>query len=73
MPSMTGAQLAAAARLIREDLPIVLSTGFGENILPECVKTLELRAVLRKPFSKKELAECLHRALSTGECDAAIA
>ncbi len=73
MPSMTGAQLAAATRLIREDLPIVLATGFSENILPECVKSLELRAVLRKPFSKKELAECLHRALSTGACDAAIA
>ena len=63
MPVLTGADLATAVRLIRQDLPVVLATGFSESILPESIYEIGLRSILRKPYSKQELAQFVHDAL----------
>lgn len=56
MPLMTGAELAAAVRSVRADLPIILITGFSDAIVPESARDVELQCILGKPFSKRELA-----------------
>ena len=52
MPKMTGAQLAAQARLLRPDLPILLATGYAE--LPEGAE-MDLPR-LAKPYVQDQLA-----------------
>lgn len=65
MPAMTGAQLAVAVRSIRSDIPIVLTTGFSESILPESVHEIGFQRILRKPYSRQELAAVLRQALES--------
>lgn len=53
MPLMNGAELAEQARLLRPDLPVLLSTGYAE--LPQGIACTLPR--LEKPFREDELAE----------------
>jgi PAS domain S-box-containing protein len=55
MPQMTGLQLAAEARALRPDLPIILATGYAQ--VPSDA-ALEIR-ILNKPFGLRDLAESL--------------
>ena len=60
MPGMTGIELAEAARRLRPDLLVLLTTGYAE--LPAeasgCFKWLE------KPYREDELIACLGELLS---------
>jgi PAS domain S-box-containing protein len=60
MPRMTGAELADAANVERPDVRFVLATGFTE--LPKEANPDMLR--LSKPFTQKQLAEILERAMN---------
>ncbi len=51
MPVMSGVELAEAARALRPDLPILLSTGYAE--LPEGIASALPR--LEKPFREEQL------------------
>jgi two-component system, NtrC family, sensor kinase len=53
MPGMTGLQLAAAIRVQRPELPVVLATGYAE--VPESTTGI-IAARLNKPFLQLELA-----------------
>lgn len=53
MPLMNGVELAEQARLLRPDLPVLLSTGYAE--LPQGIACTLPR--LEKPFREDELAE----------------
>jgi PAS domain S-box-containing protein len=66
MPGLTGAEVAAAARRLRPDLPIILATG-DASAVELGAGALAGLPLLRKPFRMEELAEVLGRALST-EC-----
>ena len=57
MPGMNGAQLAAAARKLKPDLPIILATGYAE--LPKG-ESIDLPR-LGKPYSQRELAREIDR------------
>ncbi|MDH3643087.1 MAG: ATP-binding protein [Gammaproteobacteria bacterium] len=62
MPEMTGAQLAAAARQIRPDIPIILITGFASAAASE----LEgIDHTLMKPVSGRELSLVIQSSLAT--------
>ncbi|MCK9295855.1 MAG: PAS domain S-box protein [Desulfobulbaceae bacterium] len=63
MPKMTGAELARQLLQIRPDLPIILCTGFSEQIDGDKAKAMGIRRFLMKPVKKKELAEMLRSAL----------
>ncbi len=56
MPKMTGLQLAELVMAIREDMPVILCTGFSEKITPEKVKALGLKGFLMKPVVRSEMA-----------------
>jgi PAS domain S-box-containing protein len=51
-----GRQLAAAVRAVRNTLPILLMTGYGEDVEGQFMPAVIGEDVLRKPFSMHELA-----------------
>lgn len=62
MPNMTGDQLAAAARRIRPDLPVILCTGFSQKLngLPQ---DLGIDSILMKPVDKTQIAQTVRAVL----------
>ena len=62
---MTGPDLAAAARHIRPDLPIVLATGFLDDTARASVATLGIDLVLSKPYTLRDLSTALRTVLET--------
>ena len=63
MPKMTGDKLAKELLQIRNDLPIILCTGFISAPKTEEVDGIGIRAYLSKPISKHNLSETIRRAL----------
>jgi len=62
MPGMTGAEVAARARKIHADLPIIFASGYAETAALENVQDANT-AILRKPFRLGELQEAVSNAL----------
>jgi signal transduction histidine kinase/ActR/RegA family two-component response regulator len=65
MPDLTGPDLAAAARHLRPDLPIVLATGFLDDVARATVATLGIDYVLSKPYTLRDLSTALRTVLET--------
>jgi CheY-like chemotaxis protein len=63
MPGMTGLELATIMLDIRRDIPIILSTGYCESVTEEKVKSLGIRRLMMKPFSKKSMAKVITEVL----------
>ena len=63
MPEMTGTDLAKAVMNIRDDIPVILSTGFSEQINEEKAKALGIRAFVMKPIVMSEMAETIRQVL----------
>ncbi len=61
MPNMAGIEFARRVKDLRNDLPIILCTGFLES--PEAKHTDIINAVLKKPFYKEDLARVVRSAL----------
>jgi len=64
MPNMTGLGLAKEILSIRADIPVIMCSGFSENMNTEKAKALGIREYIIKPVIKKDLAWAVHRALS---------
>lgn len=56
MPEMTGTQLAQELRRIREDIPLILCTGFSHIVDAERAHALGINAFCIKPVDMRELA-----------------
>jgi signal transduction histidine kinase len=63
MPKITGDVLARSLLRIRADLPILLLTGFDEPMNDQKIREIGLRAIIRKPFLKRTLAETIRQGL----------
>ncbi|RJP83346.1 MAG: response regulator [Desulfobacteraceae bacterium] len=63
MPNMTGDQLAHEIIKIRPDIPIVLCTGFSENMNDEKAKSLGIHKFVFKPVSMEEIANTIRDVL----------
>lgn len=59
MPGLNGLELAAGIHRLRPDLPVVLMTGFIDELSEEAIRKADLVAVLRKPVTLEELGEAL--------------
>jgi PAS domain S-box-containing protein len=57
MPGMTGLELGAAVRELRPELPVILLTGFIDDIDDAVLAASGVQCVLRKPVLGTELAE----------------
>ena len=63
MPGMTGTDLAKAVKAVRKDLPIILCTGFNEQINEENSQSLGIQALIMKPVGMQQLAETIRSVL----------
>ena len=66
MPNMTGEKLAAAIMAIRPDFPVVLCTGFSEQITEEKAKKMGIRKFILKPVVMSKLARTVRGVLDRG-------
>ena len=70
MPQMTGISLAESAWKLRPGLPVVISTGYSEQITPEKSVQLGFHALLPKPYSLSELSQTVKSCMERrGEAD----
>ncbi len=66
MPGMSGWEVAAACGARFPDLPVGLITGWGDQLDPEQLKQYQIRFVLAKPFTTREVLRRVAQALSMG-------
>ena len=63
MPEMTGDRLAQEMIKIRPDIPIILCTGYSQQITAETAATMGIRSYAYKPLVKKQLAATIRAVL----------
>ena len=63
MPGMTGVDLAEEVMKMRPDFPVILCTGFSENVTEQQAKSLGIREFIMKPVPVADLARAVRRAL----------
>jgi len=63
MPEMTGDEFARATLRIRPDMPIILCTGFNEQMNEERARHIGIRQLIYKPLVRAKLAEVVKEAL----------
>jgi CheY-like chemotaxis protein len=63
MPGMTGTDLAKAVKAARADLPVILCTGYNEQISEENAQSLGIQALIMKPVGMQQLAETIRGVL----------
>ncbi len=66
MPGMTGLALAREVTRHRPELPVLLCTGFGEDLPDQDIAAAGIRCVARKPVEPVDLRARLGRLLSNG-------
>ena len=64
MPKMTGAEIARRTRELREDLPIILCTGYAEDLSREQAEAIGIQTVIRKPIQRKQFLRIIYSALN---------
>ena len=63
MPDLRGTQLAMQLLRVKDDIPVILMTGYGDMIPVERVRKSGVRATLIKPVQKERLEEALEGVL----------
>lgn len=63
MPDITGDKLAKELKTIRPDIPIILCTGFSEQIDDEKAKLIGIQSLVMKPIVKSSLAKTIRKVL----------
>jgi DNA-binding NtrC family response regulator len=62
---MTGMQLAGLVTRLRPGLPVILCTGYGEDLGARELDAAGVRTLAKKPVEPDELRELLRAALQT--------
>ena len=62
MPDLTGIELIKEIRRIRADIPMILCTGFSEEVSEETAIALNAEFIM-KPFTKAQFAEIIRKVL----------
>jgi CheY-like chemotaxis protein len=65
MPRLSGLQLARVVSRIRPGVPVILCTGYGEELQPPELEAAGVRTLVKKPVEPAELREVLRAALPT--------
>jgi signal transduction histidine kinase len=73
MPGMNGAQLAGAIKQIAPDTPVILLTGFGDEMLAMGGNPSTVDIILGKPTSHADLRHAVFRACTIGKPLASVA
>jgi CheY-like chemotaxis protein len=64
MPEMNGDILAGRIISIRNNIPIILCTGFNENVSDEEAKSIGICEIVLKPVNMKTLSEVVIKAIT---------
>lgn len=65
MPDMNGMAMASAMTLIRPDIPIILSTGYGMTHTDQEIREAGIDVVVFKPLLSNQIAETIGRLLTS--------
>ena len=65
MPKMTGVQLARELKAIREEIPIIICTGFSEQLDKKKADALGLQGYISKPVLINEISETIRSVLDS--------
>jgi signal transduction histidine kinase/FixJ family two-component response regulator/HAMP domain-containing protein len=63
MPDLTGEKLAAELIKIREDIPVILCSGFLADTCIDKLRSSGIRALVNKPLERREWATTVRRVL----------
>jgi len=63
MPAMTGVSLAKKLMEIRPEIPVIICTGYSEQIDESRAKELGIKGFLMKPFTIRELSKTVRQVL----------
>jgi len=63
MPKLTGIELSKAILAVRPDIPIILCTGFSEEVNKAKALAAGVREFVHKPVSGVDLAKIVHKIL----------
>jgi signal transduction histidine kinase/ActR/RegA family two-component response regulator len=63
MPKMTGLHLAQAILEIRSDIPIIMCTGFSEDLSEEAAGDLGICEIIYKPILKRDMTDKVRQVL----------
>jgi CheY-like chemotaxis protein len=66
MPRLTGLELARLVTRMRPGLPVILCTGYGEDLAPRALEAAGVRTLAKKPIEPQALRALLAAALPTG-------
>lgn len=67
MPNMSGIQLAQEIKKIRAGIPIIICTGFSDQITDEKCEALGIQGYLMKPILMTQLSEMIRSIFKTSE------
>ncbi|MBT8340484.1 MAG: PAS domain S-box protein [Desulfatitalea sp.] len=67
MPKLRGTKLARHMLHLRPNLPVLLCTGYGEEITHDKVEQIGIRELILKPILRSQLAVSIRRALEQNE------
>ena len=67
MPGMNGTQLAAEISRLRPELPIILLTGYVENLPEAEIRSFGVRRILSKPATIEELGTMLRAVIDESD------
>lgn len=67
MPQMTGVELARRVMEVRPDIPVILCTGYSEQVDKRKAKELGIRGFMMKPCTLRAFGEMVQRVLGGGE------
>jgi PAS domain S-box-containing protein len=63
MPNMTGTQLARELIAIKPDIPVILCSGYPENVNQEEVQSIGIKKFITKPISKQDITALIREVL----------
>jgi len=70
MPHMTGLQLAREAISIRPGMPVIICSGFSDDIGEQNAGALGIKGFLFKPIAKSEMAQLVRKVLDAEKMQA---
>lgn len=65
MPAMTGVELAAEILELRPELPVILCSGYSEQIDEEVAAAVGIRSFVNKPYDRGPMLATIHELLAT--------
>jgi PAS domain S-box-containing protein len=63
MPGMDGMQLASEIFRTRPETPVILMTGYSENISRDGMSSIGIRCCVEKPFNRRSIADAIEACL----------